>query len=106
MEDLSLSEWNSKLEAAPKAIILDVRRPDEWQQGIIPNAIMIDLMEINSFLDEVKKLDKNIPYFIYCRSGSRSHQACLVLEQMGFKETYNLDCGILGWDASTPLSNP
>lgn len=104
MEDLSLSEWNSKLEASPKATILDVRRPDEWQQGIIPNSKMIDLMEIENFITEVKKLKKETPYFIYCRAGARSQQACMILDQLGFEETYNLDCGILG--VSDPLVQP
>lgn len=97
MKDLSQEEWKQKLAAYPNAKILDVRRPDEWQQGIIPNAVMIDLMEIEVFISEVKKLDKSIPYFIYCRSGARSHQACMVLEEMGFNETYNLEGGILEW---------
>jgi rhodanese-related sulfurtransferase len=99
MKDLSLADWKSKLQDSPKASILDVRRPDEWQQGIIPNSLTIDLMNIDHFISEIKKLDKEVPYFIYCRSGARSHQACFVLEQLGFKETYNLKGGILEWDA-------
>ena len=106
MQDLSLNDWKTKLEASPKAIILDVRRPEEWQQGIIQNSLMIDLMDIENFITEIKKINKDVPYFIYCRSGARSHQACLMMEDIGFKETYNLDCGILGWDGSTPITAP
>lgn len=101
MKDLSLTEWKSKLESSPNSKILDVRRPEEWQEGIIPNALTINILEIDDFINEVKKLDPKVPYYIYCRSGARSHQACLILEQLGFEETYNLDCGILGWDGET-----
>lgn len=61
-------------------------------------------MEFDNFISEVKKLDKDTPYFIYCRAGTRSHQACLIMEQLGFEETYNLECGIMG--VSTPLDMP
>ena len=43
-------------------------------------------------------LDKSKSYFIYCRSGARSGQACQLLNQMGIKATYNLDGGILSWN--------
>lgn len=98
MKDLSQAEWKAQLEANENAIILDVRRPDEWEDGIIPNAIKIDMMNPQPFLREIGELDKEVPYFIYCRSGARSGQACLIMEEMGFEETYNLIGGILEWN--------
>ncbi len=66
MKDLSLSEWKSKLEVSSKSKILDVRSPEEWQGGIIPNALTIDILEIDAFMREINKLDKEIPYFVLC----------------------------------------
>ena len=98
MKDLSQAEWKAQLDANKDAIILDVRRPDEWEEGIIPNAIKIDMMNPQPFLKKVGELNKEVPYFIYCRSGGRSGQACLIMEEMGFEETYNLIGGILEWN--------
>jgi rhodanese-related sulfurtransferase len=98
MKDLSQADWKAKLEENNNAIIIDVRSPQEWQEGIIPNAIKIDIMDPQPFIREIEKLDKDIPYFIYCRSGGRSGQACSVMNQKGFKETYNLLGGMLEWE--------
>ncbi|WP_299206143.1 rhodanese-like domain-containing protein [Brumimicrobium sp.] len=98
MKDLNQADWKAQIEANENAVILDVRRPDECEEGIIPNAITIDIMNPQPFLKEVEKLDKNVPYFIYCRSGARSGQACLIMEELGFEETYNLIGGILEWN--------
>ncbi|HLW29409.1 MAG TPA: rhodanese-like domain-containing protein [Brumimicrobium sp.] len=98
MKDLSQADWKAQLESNKDAIIIDVRRQDECEEGIIPNAITIDIMNPQPFLREIEKLDKEIPYFIYCRSGARSGQACLIMEELGFKETYNLVGGMLEWN--------
>lgn len=98
MKDLNQADWKAQIEANENAVILDVRRPDECEEGIIPNAITIDIMNPQPFLKEVEKLDKNVPYFIYCRSGARSGQACLIMEELGFEETFNLIGGILEWN--------
>ena len=98
MKDLNQADWKAQIEANENAVILDVRRPDECEEGIIPNAITIDIMNPQPFLKEVEKLDKNVPYFIYCRSGARSGQACLIMEELGFEETYNLIGGSLEWN--------
>ena len=46
----------------------------------------------------VEKIEKDLKILVYCRSGVRSEQACNILDQMGFKETYNLKGGILEWE--------
>lgn len=77
-------------------IILDVRRPDECASGTIAGAQQIDFMN-DSFGQEIAKLDKSISYLVYCRSGNRSGQACLLMDGMGFESTYNLVGGMLDW---------
>jgi len=57
----------------------------------------IDFLEGQIFLEEVSKLDKSKNYYIYCRSGNRSGQACDIMEQLGFETTYNLEGGFMQW---------
>jgi rhodanese-related sulfurtransferase len=96
--DLTQEEWAFDLENDNNAVIIDVRTLAEVEEGIIPNAIHIDIYKGQGFLDELKKLDKTKNYYVYCRSGNRSRQACAVMYQMGFENAYNLMGGIIDWD--------
>ena len=96
--DLSQLDWTKKLLESDNAIVLDVRTEDEWEEGIIPNAILIDIYKGQGFIDEVQKLDKSRVVFVYCRSGARSGQACAVMNQLGFDKTYNLVGGFNNWE--------
>lgn len=98
MEDLSQEEWASQLENDENAVVLDVRTDAEVADGIIPNAIHIDIYRGQDFIDEVEALDKDKNYYVYCRSGNRSGQACAIMEQLGFENAYNLEGGILEWE--------
>jgi rhodanese-related sulfurtransferase len=42
-------------------------------------------------------MDKNIPVFVYCRSGGRSGKAAKKMKEKGFKSVYNLEGGIIAW---------
>ncbi|WP_456442415.1 rhodanese-like domain-containing protein [Psychroserpens sp.] len=97
MADLTQHEWVSKLEADNNAVILDVRTPEEVVEGIIPNAIHIDIFKGQGFIDDVQQFDKIKTYFVYCKVGGRSGQACAVMNQLGFKKTYNLLGGFSEW---------
>ena len=97
MADLSQEEWTKQLEADDNAIVLDVRTQDEVDEGIIPNAINIDIHKGQGFIYELENLDKTKNYYVYCRSGARSGQACGIMNQLGFKNAYNLVGGIMGW---------
>ena len=97
MEDLTQEEWASQLATDTNAVVLDVRTDAEVADGIIPNAIHIDIYKGQGFIDEVEALDKTKNYYVYCRSANRSGQACAIMEQLGFKNAYNLEGGILEW---------
>lgn len=97
MADLTQHEWISELKADNNAVVLDVRTPEEVADGIIPNAIHIDIFKGQGFIDEVQQLDKTKTYFVYCKAGGRSGQACSVMNQLGFKKTYNLLGGFSEW---------
>jgi len=97
MADLTQQEWISKLEADNNAVVLDVRTPEEVADGIIPNAIHIDIFKGQGFIDELQSLDKSKTYFVYCKAGGRSGQACAVMNQLGFEKSYNLLGGFSQW---------
>ena len=97
MEDLSQEEWSEQLANDNNAVILDVRTDDEVADGIIPGAIHIDIYKGQEFVDEIEALDKSKNYYVYCRSGNRSGQACKIMEQLGFETAYNLEGGMMQW---------
>ncbi|AWI26097.1 rhodanese-like domain-containing protein [Flavobacterium pallidum] len=101
--NLSQQEWASQLEADSNAVILDVRTEDECNEGIIPNAIMIDIYKGQGFIYELEALDKSKNYYVYCKAGGRSGQACDIMGQMGFQNTYNLVGGFMQWQGETKL---
>ena len=78
------------------AILVDVRRDDEYISGHIENSINIDYLS-DDFNENIETLNKNIPIILYCRSGNRSYLSAIKLSQGGFKEIYNLEGGILRW---------
>jgi len=98
MEDLTQEEWVSQLENDNNAVILDVRTDAEVADGIIPNAMHIDIHKGQGFIDELEALDKTKNYYVYCRSGNRSGQACAIMENLGFNNAYNLLGGMLEWE--------
>ena len=96
--DLSQEEWTEQLQADDNAVILDVRTQEEVDEGFIPNSTNIDIYLGQGFLDEIEKLDKSKNYYIYCRSGNRSGQACAIMNGLGFENTYNLEGGFNDWE--------
>ena len=97
MEDLSQDEWAEQLANDDNAVVLDVRTDAEVAEGIIPNAIHIDIYTGQDFIDAIEELDKSKNYYVYCRSGNRSGKACQVMEELGFANAYNLEGGIMQW---------
>ena len=95
--NLNQTDWVSQLEADENAVILDVRTDDEWNDGYIPNAINIDIYKGQGFIYEVDQLDKSKNYYVYCKAGARSEQACQLMNQLGFENTYNLLGGFMQW---------
>lgn len=95
--NLKQEDWVSQLEADNNAVILDVRTKNEWEEGIIPNAINIDIYKGQGFIYEVDALDKSKNYYVYCKAGGRSAQACSIMNQLGFENTYNLLGGMMEW---------
>ena len=104
MKNLTQADWSTSIEK-DNTVIIDVRTPNEWAEGIIENAILINILEPQSFMGEIENLDKSKNYYVYCRSGARSGQACQVMNSIGINETNNLSGGILEWTGKTVFPN-
>lgn len=98
MADLSQEQWTQQLANSNNAVVLDVRTEEEVDEGVIPSAIHIDIRLGQEFIDKLETLDKDKTYFVYCRSGARSGQACAIMNQLGFSKTFNLLGGITEWE--------
>jgi rhodanese-related sulfurtransferase len=99
MQTITAAEVKSRLDAGEKLHLIDVREPHEHADFNIGGAL-IPLGKIQSMqLEELEDL-KNEELILYCRSGNRSGQACLILDTLGFKSTKNLTGGMLGWEAA------
>ena len=96
--NLTQEDWVSQFEADENAVILDVRTEAEFNEGIIANAINIDIHLGQGFISEIEALDKTKNYYVYCRSGMRSAKACEIMNELGFENAYNLVGGIIEWD--------
>ena len=84
------------MEDEPDCVIVDVRRPDEFNEGHIPGAINIPNEEITDSMPPALP-DKNQMILIYCRSGNRSKEAAQKLADMGYTNVYEFG-GINTWE--------
>ena len=98
VENIAPKVFSEKITATPNAQIIDVRTPQEFAGGHLDNAINIDWLGDN-FEASTQKLDKTKPVFVYCKTNNRSVQAAEKLGELGFKTIYNMQGGLLKWDA-------
>lgn len=90
----------SRLIKKHNAVLLDVRTKEEYQEGHIPGAVLIDVNKQDDFLQQVQKLDKSKRYLLYCRSGKRSEKALVLMKENGFRKLFHLEDGFEGWDGN------
>lgn len=96
IKQLDAQAFEQSLKKAKAYNLIDIRTPDEYQQGHLENAEMIDYFS-GDFKDKLNALDKNKPLFYYCASGGRSGKTIPILQELGFKEVYELKVGFKGW---------
>ena len=87
-------------------VILDVRTPEEFAEGHLEGALMIDFYD-GDFAERIGDLDPSVPYLIYCRSGNRSSQTADIMADLGFDDVAEIDGGIQAWlAADLPTEQP
>ena len=102
MQQISVDELKSRMDAGEKLNIIDVREPHEYAEyniggKLVPlgNILGMQTDELEDYKDE--------ELIVHCRAGSRSAQACNIMSQMGIRECYNLLGGFTGWKG--PVAN-
>ena len=90
-------------DAPDDLVILDVRTPEEYAEGHLEGAVLVDFYDAD-FADQLAELDPDVPYLVYCRSGNRSGQTLPIMEQLQFGSASDIDGGIIAWaDAGLPI---
>ncbi len=88
----------------PELVVLDVRTAEEFADGHVAGATMVDFYA-DDFAERLAGLDPDVPYVVYCRSGSRSGQTRVMMEELGFTDVADVDGGILAWaEAGLPVA--
>ena len=85
-----------ELSGNPDITVIDVRTPEEFAEGHIDGAAMIDFYAA-TFADDMAGLDPDGTYLLYCRSGNRSGQATALMQQLGFERVYDMDGGVVAY---------
>ncbi len=96
MRQITVAELKSKLDAGTALHVLDVREQPEYDEINI-NAKLLPLSQIRNFEIDAIEDWKETEVIVHCKSGVRSMQACMLLEQAGFVDTVNLEGGIIAW---------
>ena len=93
---LSPKDFIEQAKADTTAINLDVRTPGEYKEEHLAGAQQLDFLNTSIFDAGIKLLDKSHTYYVYCRSGKRSHNACIKMQKQGLK-VFDMEGGILNW---------
>lgn len=93
---LAPKDFIEQAKADTTAIILDVRTTEEYKEEHLAGAQQLDFLNSEAFDAGIKQLDNTHTYYVYCRSGKRSHHACMKMQKQGLK-VFDMEGGILNW---------
>lgn len=93
MKEISVQELKDMRDQGVEFQLIDVREPFEYE---VSNLDGINI-PLSGVIIEADKIEKDIPVVVHCRSGKRSAQAIMLLEQQGYTNLSNLQGGILAW---------
>ncbi len=96
MQTITVKELKTRLDAGESIHLVDVREPYENAEFNI-GGVLLPVGEIRNMQTEAIDDWKDDEVILYCRSGNRSGQATLILEQLGFQNVKNLVGGMLAW---------
>ncbi|WP_294474224.1 rhodanese-like domain-containing protein [uncultured Intestinimonas sp.] len=89
-----IAQGVDEYQAAPGAVLLDVRTAQEYREGHIPGSKNVPLQAIHTITSVIE--EKDTPLFVYCYSGARSQQAAGGLKRLGYTQVKNIG-GIAAW---------
>ena len=106
--DIITPDEASRRVASGEAILVDVREPAEWADGVVSGALLLPLSDLRGERERWKPVleaNRDKELIVYCRSGNRSAQAIAILEKENFKAT-NAG-GFADWkSAGQPVARP
>lgn len=106
VETVSPQEFGQRFCNDSTALLLDVRKPEEFAEGHLHGAMLINWLDRQAFETDTAKLDKDRTIYIYCRSGRRSAEAAGYLGGLGYK-LVDMQGGYLAWTAAgLPVEKP
>lgn len=76
--------------------LIDVRTPEEYNDGYIKNADNIDIRS-QDFIEKIETYSKSEPVYVYCKSGGRSQKAAEIMLDRGFSKVIDLEGGYMNW---------
>ncbi|MFZ9697167.1 MAG: molybdopterin-synthase adenylyltransferase MoeB [Ilumatobacteraceae bacterium] len=92
--------------AAGGVVVLDVREPDEFEQGALPGVLHIPRGHLEAQI-EGRITDKSTPVIVYCAGGVRSAFAAKTLAELGYTDVVSMDGGFGRWkDEGKPWKTP
>ena len=98
MEDVSNHTFLALMADKPEALLLDVRTPEEWNEGHLAGASHADYWgDEQAFQAAMDAIPRDRPVLVYCAGGGRSGLTAKELIKAGHREVYNLENGISGW---------
>ncbi|MBA2651694.1 MAG: rhodanese-like domain-containing protein [Tatlockia sp.] len=95
---IDVHELKKRLTADPTLCLIDVREKEEWQALRIPGAILIPKDELVGKIETIQA-ERSKPIYLHCKGGVRSLYAANCLMDLGYKEVYSIDGGIMEWQA-------
>lgn len=96
MRSISVEELKRRMDAGEKINLIDCREPHEYEEANLGGKL-IPVGQIQTMQVEELEHLRDEEVIIHCRSGKRSMMACMVLDSMGFRDTVNVEGGILEW---------
>jgi molybdopterin/thiamine biosynthesis adenylyltransferase/rhodanese-related sulfurtransferase len=94
--EISTSDLHTQLEDADGSVIVDVREPDEWQEGHLPGALHIPRGNLESRIEALVP-EKDRDLIVYCAGGSRSAFAAKTLSELGYQSVRSVSGGFSDW---------
>ncbi|MCK4865953.1 MAG: rhodanese-like domain-containing protein [Gammaproteobacteria bacterium] len=97
IKEIEVAELAQLKEKGETIRVIDIRQPVELNSGIIPGAEALPMHIIPLRINEFKRDEKLV---LVCRSGARSAQACMFMQQQGYDNVFNLRGGMIAWAGS------
>jgi len=103
VRSINVHDLKARLDAGAEVVILDVREPHEWEISAIEGSLRIPKGQV---VARAAEIPRDVEVVVQCKSGIRSRDAILMLQELGFTNLVNLVGGINAWAREIDPSLP